>query len=371
MDKHGSRPLLAVLAPDGLPRYVSTAALAAMRPPARTQRVAASSADGGKGGGAESDEEAEDDVEGGKKKKQQPKKQKKQDEEGDEEEEGGGANAKEEVEMVERPLGESKKDPEARRRELLGAGGFGAALVALVSEGASALLRLPAGCDVVAEVARGAQGGLLWQSQREAVEAVHAAIVEAAAAGVLGSASGGGKQAEEKQQEDDKPKKKQKQQQPKQQKEQHECGDGCGHDHGDAHEDDQTPLLSHYYASRALRRLALASREPGAGGDGARAFVARLWDGALKGQGAALAATHAAKVLAAVATGGDARVCEEARAELAGAVGDVDEWARRFVGGKESGGGGGGGGGGAAAAAKKKTQPKPSAATKGKRKAAA
>ena len=398
-DKHGSRTLLALLAPSHLARYVSPAALAMMRPPPRTQRVAAGKAGdvdggegkkgGGGGGGAESDEEADEEEEeeeadagDGAAAAAAGRKQKKQAGGKGEGGDGGDAKKKEEEEeeeggappvMVERPLGESKKDPEARRRELLAAGGFGAALVELLAaDGAApALLRAPGSADVVAEAARGAEGGLLWQSQRAGIEALHASIVEAAAARLPGGGEEGGQQQPQQQQQ--KQQKKQKQQQPRDKKKAKgeggaKCGGGapgCGHDHehdeGAEEEADDSPLLSHYYASRALRCLALASREEGAGGEGARAFVARLWDGALKGRCAALAPTHAAKVLAAVASGGEARVRGEAARELEGVVagGDVDAWAARFVvaaggvgGGSKKANGGGGDGGKARAAGK-------------------
>jgi hypothetical protein len=381
-DKHGSRALLALLAPSHLARYVSPAALAMMRPPARTQRVAAGKADGGegdKGGGVESDEEA--DEEEAEEAGAAGRKQKKQRKEAAEDEGGGDKKDDDEPVMVERPLGESKKDPEARRRELLSAGGFGAALVALLAEegAAQALLRAPGACDVVGEVARGAESGLLWQAQREGVERVHASIVEAAAARMPGQEDDDGEEGAE----GKKPPKQQQQKKAKKGGRGDEaangakCSDsGCGHDHHDHERDeeevDESPLLSHYYASRALRRLALASREQGPGGEGARAFVARLWDGALKGRCVALVPTHAAKVVAAVASGGDARVREEAARELRGVVpgGDVEAWAARFVAatakeGAGAGGGGKKGGGGKAAAA----ATPPSKAAAGKRKA--
>ncbi len=61
-----------------------------------------------------------------------------------------------------RVLGLSKKDALLRRRELLGSGpaSLSAALTRLVSEQAGSLIRSPHGCDVVAEVARGGDGGL-------------------------------------------------------------------------------------------------------------------------------------------------------------------------------------------------------------------
>lgn len=79
--------------------------------------------------------------------------------------------------------------------------------------------------------------------------------------------------------------------------------------------------------------------------------------------------THAAKVVAAVASGGDARVREEAARELRGVVpgGDVEAWAARFVaaGAKEGAAASGGKKGKAAAA----TPPSTKATTPGKRKA--
>jgi hypothetical protein len=76
----------------------------------------------------------------------------------------------------ERLLGASKKDPALRRRELLGSGpkSLAAALTALVAARAPALLRSPAGGDLVVEVARGgedgARGGLAGGAGRGALQ---------------------------------------------------------------------------------------------------------------------------------------------------------------------------------------------------------
>ena len=54
--------------------------------------------------------------------------------------------------------------------------------------------------------------------------------------------------------------------------------------------------LDHFYASRALRRLVLAGREEGPGGEAARAFTTCFWRDALKGRCKLLLCKHSAKV---------------------------------------------------------------------------
>ncbi len=195
-------------------------------------------------------------------------------------------------------LGASKKAPELRRRELLGEGkdGLGAALIKLVGARAGALLRSATGAEVVVEVARGAEGGLLWQLQQAGVERVHDAIVR----DVAGDAHGEGTGME-------------------------------GEEAGPAPAAE--PLLLNFFSSRALRRLVLASSDEGPGGEGARAFVRSLWGRALKGRCSSWVGTHADKVLAAVLHSGDAEVREAAARELGPLVGQpLEEWGKRFMG---------------------------------------
>lgn len=216
----------------------------------------------------------------------------------DDDEEGGAGGAR----PTSGPLGGSKKDPQVRRRELLSGGGAGslaAALVALCAEQAPALIRSQHGSDVLVEVCRGGEGGLLIECLEDGAAAlapVHDALV-AAAAGGSDDAGASGDEGEE-------------------------GGSAAAAE----------PVLSHFFGSRALRRLLLASGDGGAAGTAAAAFAAKLWRGALAGQCAQWVDTHAAKVLAALLHCGDAGVAKAARAELAPLVpGGLDEWADRLT----------------------------------------
>lgn len=212
----------------------------------------------------------------------------------------GGASAR----PTSGPLGVSKKDSTTRRRELFGSGptGLGGALCALCASRADELLRSQAACDIVVEVCRGGEGGLLAEcAGEEAVTAVHEAV--AAAVGE-GAAAGEGE------------------------------GEG------------EEPLLVHYFGSRALRRLVLSSAAPAAGAgaeQGADAGAAEalatrcveaLWaEGGLRGSCKRWVGGHAAKVLAALVKCGSESVRREAAKELAPLVAPqkVDEWAERFA----------------------------------------
>lgn len=88
------------------------------------------------------------------------------------------------------PLGISKKDPDVRRRELLGGGApasLAAALCALCAQQAGQLVRSQHGSDVLMEVCRGGEGGLLLEclgeGAAEQLAAVHDALVAVVAGG--------------------------------------------------------------------------------------------------------------------------------------------------------------------------------------------
>jgi pumilio family protein 6 len=198
-------------------------------------------------------------------------------EEEEEEEEGVGAAQK----LAVGPLGVSKKDPFLRRKELLD-GGLGQVLVTLCAESGADLIIAQHAGEVVGEVCRGGNDGVLEAVVgAEAIDAVHAAIVEAAANSL---------------------------------------------------EEENSGLLGSYFGSRVVRRLILSSSEEGETGKIAQRFTQALWDKALKGKCKQLHESHAAKVLAAVVHSGVAKVVKEASAELKKAgVKDAQAWANKFL----------------------------------------
>jgi pumilio family protein 6 len=263
---------------------------------------------------------------------------------------GGGEKAK----LVPRQLGESKKAADVRRRELLGSGpgSLSGGLVQLCAEQAPQLLASPVGSEVLVEVARGAGGGLLWQLQQDGVRAVHEALVQHIQQELAsGSSSTPAAAAAAKQQQQQQSGKK------KGGKAQQAAADaGAGAD--DADTGVIEPLLTHYYASRALRRLLLAGDSEGDEGAGARALAEELWSQALQGHCGQLVGSHAEKVLAALLHCGVPGVVQAAAAELQPLVGggDTSAWAAKFVGPAAAGGGGGGGGGKQQQGGKRKQQ---------------
>lgn len=203
------------------------------------------------------------------------------------------------------PLGISKKDPDVRRRELLGGGApasLAAALCALCAQQAGQLVRSQHGSDVLMEVCRGGEGGLLLECLGEGAAEQLAAVHDALVAVVAGGDEQAAEEEEEEEEEDG----------PQQQ---------------------QEPVLSHFFGSRALRRLVLASNDGGAAGEAAAAFAGKLWHGALAGQCKQWVDTHAAKVLAAVLHCGDAATKQAAAKELKPLVKgcSLDEWADRLT----------------------------------------
>ncbi|KAF8073043.1 APUM24 [Scenedesmus sp. PABB004] len=313
-NKHAHRVLMQLLAPD-CHRYLPPATLELLHPPAKSRMVPESgpreSGAAPDGDDEELDEEEEDEGEAAA-------------EAGDgsgsdgEAAANGGAAPK----LVERPLGESKKAADARRRELLGGGKdcLAAALCALCAGQAGELLRSPVGGDVVVEVSRGGAGGLLWELQQGGVEGVHAAIVAAVAADCSGSGAP-------------------QQPQPQGAKKKKAKAEAAAEQAPEQAPEQQEGLLTHYHASRALRRLLLAGGADGADGAGARAFAAALWSRALAGRCAPLVGSHAEKVLAGLLHCGAPDVEAAAAAELAPLVGgDAAAWAARFMGPPPAGG---------------------------------
>ncbi|GLC37797.1 hypothetical protein PLESTB_001477700 [Pleodorina starrii] len=209
-------------------------------------------------------------------------------------------------EGLERVLGASKKDPRVRRRELLGSGpkSLSAKLTQVVGAEAMALLRSPHSCELVVEVARGGESGLLYELDPEGVRAVHAAIVDDAA----------------------------------QTQEDVAAVDGDGDDDAGPSTSGREHVLLSYYSSRALRRLLLLASEDAEqqqqpeGGGAAAAFASELWTRALKGRCAQWVGTHAEKVLAALLHCGVPSVVAAASKELKPLVKEpLEEWAGRFL----------------------------------------
>lgn len=343
-NKHAHRVLMQLLAPDSH-RYLPPALYEIIHPPSKTMLVSTAAAAAGAGldddeepegadfmeedaaaAQAEGDSEgsegdsADEEDEGGE--GESDEEAAGGSEQGEEEEGGGGggvsaagpgaANGSSGT-MVERQLGESKKDAAVRRQELLGQGpdSLAAALLGLCAEQAVELLSSPVGGEVLVEVARGAAGGLLWQHHRPAVEAVHTALLQRLQQDVAGMSSSSGKGKAP----------------PKQNGKKGKAG---GAEAGSAADE---PLLTHYYASRALRRLLLAAGSEGGDGAAARAFAERLWQEVLQGQCQHLVGGHAEKVVAALLHCSVQPVEQAAAAELQPLVGgDVQEWGAKFLG---------------------------------------
>jgi pumilio homology domain family member 6 len=307
--------LMQLLAPHSQ-RYLPPSTLELLHPPSKTMMVPAAAAGGNAAARLDQEDEEMDNPE--------------DDAGSDKQDAAGGDRGGGEEELVQRQLGESKKEPDVRRRELLGTSkdGLAAALCALCATNAPQLLRGPVGAVVMVEVVCGAAGGLLWQLQQEAVEAVHVVVVQQVAADCSAlSASSGSQQLQQAQLQGGKHSKKvsaagaavTQQQQDKQQQEQVTLTPNG-------------PLLTDYHASRALRRMLLAGETDGISGDGARAFAARLWNDALRGHCAALVGGHAAKVVAALLHCGVPAVQTAAAAELKPVLDDVSAWAAGFMG---------------------------------------
>ena len=334
-NKHAHRVLMQLLAPDSH-RYLPPAIYEIIHPAAKSMMVsAAAAAAAGAAGAAGLDEDEEepdlmdaagwgDDEDAGAEAQAGSEDGEGEGGSGSDEEEdaaeGEGSPAaqqaaagEEAAAMVSKQLGESKKDPAVRRQELLGSGpdSLAAGLVRLCAEQAPALLASPVGGEVLVEVARGAAGGLLWQQHQAGVEAVHQALLQQLQQDVAALGSGA-------------------KQQPKQQ---HKGKKGKGGSSSGEAAGAAEPLLTHYYGSRALRRLLLAAGSDGDEGAAARAFAEQLWQQVLQGQCRALVGGHAEKVVAALLHCSVGAVEQAVAAELEPLVGgDVQQWAAKFLG---------------------------------------
>ncbi|KAK9864425.1 hypothetical protein WJX84_008225 [Apatococcus fuscideae] len=195
-------------------------------------------------------------------------------------------------------MGVSKKEPLVRIQELLGqgTGSLAQGLTALASQKAPALLRHTAASDVAVEIARGGEHGFLGEAESAQVAAVHAAIVEAAAAPRSSPSTS----------EDSKQK-------------------------GEQH------ILEDYYSSRALRQLLLSSQRPGPAASTACCFAASLWSGALRGKCKMWVGTHGEKVLAALLSCGQEETRKAVHIELSNCLDkSPGEWAKALVGSSEA-----------------------------------
>ncbi|GIL46738.1 hypothetical protein Vafri_3642 [Volvox africanus] len=202
---------------------------------------------------------------------------------------------------TERVLGASKKDAQVRRRELLGSGpkSLSAKLTEVVAAEASTLLRSPHGCELVVEVARGGETGLLFELEPEGVLAVHAAIVRDVARSLEDFASVAST----------------------------EDSDLAGKGPSSEYEH----VLLSYHSSRALRRLLLLAAEEHSAA-AAASLAAELWAKALKGHCEQWVNTHAEKVLAALLHCGVQPVVAAVKRELKPLVKQpLEEWAGRFL----------------------------------------
>lgn len=167
------------------------------------------------------------------------------------------------------------------RSELVrsGPGSLGAALLGHCTEHVAELLQTAHGGDLVACLAGDSSiGCMLWESDREAVEQLHEAIAAAAL---------------------------------------HDANSPDGI---------TTPLLEHFFASRALKRMAGAEE-----GDACEHCAQMLWDKALHGTVEMRVGTHAAKIVAALAQR-ESVLSQAVKLGLKPIVDDVDSWINGFKG---------------------------------------
>lgn len=163
-------------------------------------------------------------------------------------------------------------------------------------------------CDIVVEVVRGARDGLLADVCAAGVESVREALITEC----LKTKAQLEAEAEE------------------------AAAEGSGDDGENAQPASSSgavePLLTHYFGSRALRRLVLMSAEEGPSGGAARDFTSALWQRVLSKRCKALAGSHADKVLAALLHCGCEAVVKAASKELAPLVKQpLDAWSAPLV----------------------------------------
>ena len=199
------------------------------------------------------------------------------DDDDDDDDAGGGGESMD--------FGVSRKNPEARRREIFGAPGhLGRSLVAACVNGAGRMLRSATASDVLFETCSGGAGGAVAVAVGDAqMRELHDAVAEAARASVAGE----------------------------------NIAETLAENPAGARDEDATlasgtlprlPLHEDYFSTRTLRRMVLEiSGDAGDAGDGtAPSFAAALWEGAVSRDVAAWIGGHGAKVVAAIVKSGDA-----------------------------------------------------------------
>jgi pumilio family protein 6 len=199
------------------------------------------------------------------------------DDDDDDDDAGGGGESMD--------FGVSRKNPEARRREIFGAPGhLGRSLVAACVNGAGSMLRSATASDVLFETCSGGAGGAVAVAVGDAqMRELHDAVAEAARASVAGE----------------------------------NIAETLAENPAGARDEDATlasgtlprlPLHEDYFSTRTLRRMVLEiSGDAGDAGDGtAPSFAAALWEGAVSRDVAAWIGGHGAKVVAAIVKSGDA-----------------------------------------------------------------
>ena len=200
----------------------------------------------------------------------------------DDDDDGGGESM---------DFGVSRKNPEARRREIFGAPGhLGRSLVAACVNSAGSMLRSATASDVLFETCSGGAGGVVVAAVGEAqMRELHAAVAEAARASVAGEAP------------------------------------AADDEDADGSVKEVLPLHEDYFSTRALRRMVLEISGDGDGipGDAkhrAPPFAAALWEGAVSRDVPAWIGGHGAKVVAAIVKAGDAATVKACVAALAKAL---------------------------------------------------
>ena len=200
----------------------------------------------------------------------------------DDDDDGGGESM---------DFGVSRKNPEARRREIFGAPGhLGRSLVAACVNSAGSMLRSATASDVLFETCSGGAGGVVVAAVGEAqMRELHAAVAEAARASVAGEAP------------------------------------AADDEDADGSVKEALPLHEDYFSTRALRRMVLEISGDGDGVPGdakhrAPPFAAALWEGAVSRDVPAWIGGHGAKVVAAIVKAGDAATVKACVAALAKAL---------------------------------------------------